>query len=182
MLLIECQCFSGVGPLALSSTTPFAAATCYRRLPPTTSDTYSITVDVNVPASQDVTCYFPEWKIIAGHTIQPEFKTIYGLSFPKAIPGSASYGGFHKRLSSNSIVLTGSVPDMGSSYVSSVSNMYESTNLYASATTVQTTTSTAHTITIVLPAAQNRPYIYLDLNNAGPVANTAFCLDTNSFL
>lgn len=60
--------------------------------------------------------------------------------------------------------------------------MYESTNLFASATTVQTTTTTAHTITIVLPAAQNRPYIYIDLNNGGPIANTAFCLDTNNFL
>lgn len=41
---IECQCYSGIGPLTLSSTTPFASVKCYRRLPQAPQNSFAIAV------------------------------------------------------------------------------------------------------------------------------------------
>lgn len=182
VFLIECQCYSGVGPLTLSSTTPFSSVRCYRRLPQSPQNSFAISVEVTVPATQDVTCYFPEFKIATtGTTIQAEFKVIYGLSFPSYNPGSAGYGGYYKTLS-NTLSLTGTIPDMGVSYVSALNSFSESPNLFASATYVQSTYSNTYIMTITYSSAQNRPYVYINLNAGGPVATTDYCLDTNLFL
>lgn len=117
---VECLCFSGVGPLTLSSTTPFTSQKCYRRLGGITGapNTFSITVDVEVLASQDVTCYFPEWMVTTGMYLQPEFKVIYGSSFPNYVVGSGPYGGYFKSLVSNPLDFTASTPDSTTTYIS----------------------------------------------------------------
>ena len=182
VFLIECQCYSGIGPLTLSSTTPFASAKCYRRLPQSPQNSFAISVEIDVVATQDVTCYFPEFKITSGRSVRAEFKVIYGQSFPSYNPGSAGYGGYYKTLSSNTLDFSASVPDMSGTYVSGLNTFTESPNLYAAATYVQSTYGTTYVINISYTSAQNRPYVYLNLNNGGPVATTDYCINTNLFL
>jgi hypothetical protein len=112
-------------------------------------------------------------------SVQAEFKVIYGYSFPNFNPGSAGYGGYYKTLS-NILDFTASTPDM--SGVGSLNTFIESINLSFPTTYVQSTYGSTYIISINYTTPQNSPYIYMNLNNGGPVASTDFCLDTNTFL
>jgi hypothetical protein len=76
-----------VEPLTLSLTTPLPRRSAGWGITGAPNQ-FSITVDVEVLPSQDVTCYFPESMVTAGMDVQTEFKVIYGSSFPNYVVGA----------------------------------------------------------------------------------------------
>ncbi len=85
--LIECKCISGVGPLSSSTTSPYVDAKCYRRLPGITVgsgtfNNFAIVIDHPARKTHDIKCYFPEFYVSTGMSLNVKFKRIYGDSYP----------------------------------------------------------------------------------------------------
>ena len=67
--LIECKCLSGIGPLSISTTSPYIDAKCRRRLPAGSFTAFAILIDHNANANEDIRCFFPEFKIASSMSI-----------------------------------------------------------------------------------------------------------------
>ena len=99
-------------------------AVCKRRLPADHLNNYAILVKANALANQDLKCFFPAWNIVAGTSVQAEFKLVYGETTPEerfSWTVSTKYWS-RFRVTSNTLSFSGSTPNMNSSYVKSFSS------------------------------------------------------------
>ena len=176
---IECKCISAIGPLSISTTSPYSNKPCRRRLPTGTApfNLFSILISHNANEGEDIKCFFPEFKISSGMTLQVKFKLIYGDSYPIDIQSGTGFGSVFSVLS-NSISYAGTSPDMSFNSMT----FSESPNFYASAVDVGTTfTGPTYSISGSWSGNRNKPYIYLNYFKAGPIPTLDFCSDSNIY-
>ena len=79
---IACKCIAGASPLTVSVSSPLVDASCIRRLPTGSFNNYAILVNFNAQKTQDLICFFPQFRITSSMSFSAEFKLIYGDSYP----------------------------------------------------------------------------------------------------
>lgn len=117
---IACKCIAGASPLSVSAASPIVDATCTRRLPNGTYSNYAILISsVNVQQTQDLICFFPEFKIPSSTTFTAEFKLVYGdVNPPELTTVTTKYSSLYRTTSGS--VSYGTTPTMSISGFSSL--------------------------------------------------------------
>lgn len=176
---LACKCIVGANPLSVSAASPIVDATCTRRLPNSTYSNYAILISsVNVQQTQDVICFFPEFKIPTSTTFTAEFKLVYGdVHPPELTTVTTKYSSLYRTTSGS--VSYGTTPSMS---LPNFNSLTETPNFYASPTNVGSTYSGTYSLFGSWAANLNSPYIYINFQSAGPIPITNFCSDLNVFL
>ena len=82
---------------------------CYLRTPQLSFIHFAITVNIDVPATYNVQCYFPGWVATSTFAYQPTAKLINkGISTPPDISNPSFYGGYYVITSGNSLPFSSS--------------------------------------------------------------------------
>lgn len=112
-------------------------------------------------------------------TLNVQFKTIYGDSYPIDLIGSTNTYGSMFTVTSNSLTFTGTTPSMSSPYVYGWNSLTD--NLYSTAVTIGTKYPSIYSLNGNWNGSLASPYLYLNLYKAGPIPVFSFCSDSNVY-
>jgi hypothetical protein len=176
---LACKCISGASPLSVSAASAIVDTTCTRRVPNGTFTNYAILINTNVQLTQDLICYFPEFKVPSSTSFSVEFKLVYGDAFPPELTTVTTKYSSLYRVTSNTLTF-GTTPTMT---ITGFNTLTETPNFYAAATTdVGSVYSGAYSLYGSWSSGLNSPYIYINFLSAGPIPVNSFCSDLNIFL
>jgi hypothetical protein len=111
---IACKCIAGATPLTVSAASSIVDTSCTRRLPNSTFNNYAILISANVQLTQDLICFFPEFKLPSSTSFNVEFKLVYGDAYPPELTTVTTKYSSLYRTTSNTLSF-GTTPVMPSS-------------------------------------------------------------------
>lgn len=109
---IACKCIAGTSPLTVSASSAIVDTVCVRRIPSGSFTNYAILIQANAAKTQDLICYFPEFKIATSMSFNVEFKLVYGDAYPPELSTVTTKYSSLYRVSSNTLTFSGSTPTM----------------------------------------------------------------------
>lgn len=182
---IDCKCIAGANPLSISASSPIVDTVCKRRLPSGSFSNFAIVIGASALSTQDLICFFPEFKIATGMSFSVEMKLIFDdNTYPPERASTSTKYTSRFRTTSNTLSYSGSTPNMNSTYVKGFSSS-ESPNFYSSVTSVGSTFTGSYTLSgswSSVVSALNTPFLYINFKSAGPIPIYDFCSNTANFL
>lgn len=172
-----------MGSVLIAATSPYTDAKCKRRLPVASGgpNTFAILVDFDATLGQDVKCFFPEFKITAGMSFSVEMKAVLaGNSYSPDLTNGRQYGSVY-RTTSNTLSFATAIPDMSSSYVTTMSSLTETPSFYSTAMNVGSSFTSTYTVSGSWSSSLSTPFAYVNYMKAGPVPAVSLCSDPNTF-
>lgn len=176
--VIACQCYTNLGLLDLRTAVSYDEPKCVRRKPQGNYANYAVTIDISASINHDLTCFFPEFTVPNMASFYAEIKLVTLGSFPYYVTETgADYGGYNK-IKTN-IVYPNSVatitPGMS---VSETPSAYPAAIKY-----VDDVLSGSYKITVTFASvgSEYTPYIYINLQNGGPVPLHDLCGNNGIF-
>jgi hypothetical protein len=145
--------------------------TCYFRDVGLTSLNAAITIDIQLTTFMSATCYFPEWKIVAGSvSVTAKLTNDYG-GFPSYYSTYTAYAGFYST-PSNTLTFT------NAAVLPAATLTETSTPTIYSPTSQVNTFQVDYTLSIAVPQATNQAIVYIDFQKGGIVPDLNLCTNT----